>query len=76
MFHEILKLVRAGFSGQAAREYVADVIRHHRIQATPGYRAAAQQVHDRLAGWGLDAELLSFPANEATHFWSMPMFQE
>ena len=76
MFRETLKLIRAGFSGQAAKEHVADIIRHHRIQATPGYRAAAQQIRDKLAGWGLETEMLAFPADEATRFWSMPMFQE
>jgi len=76
MFHATLKSIRAGFSGQAAKEHVADIIRHHRIQATPGYRAAAQQTCGKLAGWGLDAELLSFPADEVTRYWSMPMFQE
>ncbi|MFQ5595230.1 MAG: DUF4910 domain-containing protein [Anaerolineae bacterium] len=76
MYHQTLKIIRAGFSGQAAKEHVADIIRHHRIQATPGYRAAAQQVRDRLTGWGLDADLLSFSADQSTRFWSMPMFQE
>lgn len=76
MFHEILKSIRTGFSGPAAMEHVADIVRHHRIQASPGYRAAAQQICEKLAGWGLEAELLSFPADESARFWAIPMFQE
>lgn len=76
MFHKTLELIQETFSGEAAKGYVADLSRFHRIQASPGYRAAAKYVLERLRGWGLEAELLSFPANHETHYWSLTMFQE
>jgi len=76
VFHKTLKLIKESFSGEAAREYVADLTRFHRIQATPGYRAAAEYVLKQLRSWGLDAQLLSFPANHQTAYWSFSMFQE
>lgn len=39
------------------------VSKHHRIQASTGYRAAAQYCLERLHGLGLEAELLSYPAD-------------
>ncbi len=76
MFHKTLELIEESFSGEAAKEYVADLTRFHRIQATPGYRAAAEYVLRQLRSWGLEAQLLSFPANHQTAYWSFAMFQE
>ena len=35
------RLSADAYSDQAARRYVSEISRHHRIQASPGYRAAA-----------------------------------
>ena len=64
------------YSGEAAWQTVADLSRFHRIQASPGYRQAAQLLHQRLVRDGLDAEILPFPADERTQFWAWPSFQE
>ena len=64
------------FSGEAAWQAVADLSRFHRIQASPGYRQAAQWLHGRLVRAGLQAEILSYPADEQTQFWSWRSFQE
>jgi hypothetical protein len=70
-----LKIWQA-YSGDAAWQTVADLSRFHRIQASPGYRRAAQLLHRRLLQDGLQAELLSYPADEHTQFWAGHSFQE
>ena len=55
---------------------MACLSQYHRIQASPGYREAAQYVQRQLHVAGLCNELLSFPADHATRFWTMESFQE
>ncbi|MBC7261649.1 MAG: hypothetical protein H5T63_06515, partial [Chloroflexi bacterium] len=76
MFKHIQKAVVEEYSGVRARDYVAEIIRYHRIQASPGFRAAAERCRDLLAGFGLSAKVLQFPADERTQYWGSPMFQE
>lgn len=64
------------FSGEAAWQTVADLSRFHRLQASPGYRQAAQWIGQRLSSYGIAAEMLSYPANEQTQFWACRSFQE
>ena len=64
------------YSGDAAWQAVADLSRFHRIQASPGYRQAAQLLHQRLIQDGLEAQILSYPADEQTTFWGRRSFQE
>jgi aminopeptidase YwaD len=64
------------YSGQAAWQMVTDLSRFHRIQASPGYRQAAHWVHEHLAEAGLEAKILSYPADEKTQFWAWRSFQE
>jgi len=63
-------------SGEAALQNVLDLSRFHRIQASPGYRRAAQWLHRALLHAGLEAEVLSYPAEEGVRFWAWPSFQE
>jgi aminopeptidase YwaD len=63
-------------SGDMAWQTVSDLSRLHRIQASPGYRQAAQLIYQRLIRDGLAAEILSYPADEQTSFWAWPSFQE
>lgn len=76
MFRPTLKKVQERLSGHIAKGYVADIIQHHRIQASPGFRRAAQYCLERFEEAGLSAELLAFPAKEGVSWWAMPMFQE
>jgi hypothetical protein len=66
MFHT--ELIQNTFSGAAAKEDVAAIIRHHRIQASPGYRAAAQYVLEELRRAGLETTIESYPASYQTSF--------
>lgn len=76
MIHDMFARIRKTYSGLAAKSDVAEIVRHHRIQASPGYRAAAAYVHTELQRAGLDTELESFPADAHTSFWSLSSFQE
>ncbi len=76
MFKKSFKVIREEFSGQAAKGYVVDITRYHRMQASPGFRQAAHYCLERLREAGVRAEILSFPADEKTQYWSARMFQE
>ncbi len=64
------------YSGEAAWQTVADLSRFHRIQASPGYRQAAQWIHQRLIHDGLQAQIHSYPADTGAQFWGYPSLQE
>jgi hypothetical protein len=72
LFHTLQRAV----SGEAAKRYLAEISRHHRVQASPGYRAAAEWLAATLQAHGLQAEIERFPAAEYDHFWAQPSFQE
>lgn len=76
MFRSIKNQLQCTVSGVAAKQLVADISRFHRIQASPEYRQAAEMVYETMLAWGLEAQLLSYPANESTQFWGSRMFQE
>lgn len=76
MLKDMFAAIRKAYSGQAAREDVAAIVRHHRIQASPGYRAAAQYVLRELQNFGLKAHIETFSADHRTRFWTSPSFQE
>ncbi len=76
MLKDAFTSIRQTYSGQAAKNDVAAIARHHRIQASPGYRAAAEYVHHELHRAGLDAHIEAFTADHRTSFWTMPSFQE
>ncbi|MCB9421521.1 MAG: DUF4910 domain-containing protein [Ardenticatenaceae bacterium] len=76
MIKKNFAIIRQEYSGTAAKEDVAAIIRHHRIQASPGHRAAAQYVLDELKKAGLEAHIETYPANYQTKFWNARSFQE
>ncbi len=76
MFSSLYKTIRAAYSGDSAKNFVTDLSRFHRIQASPGYRAAAQYVQRQLADLGLETEVITFPARYDVLSWSSHHFQE
>jgi len=72
----LISLIRAEYSGPAAKEYVAQLSRFHRMQASPGFRQAAEWCRAELEQAGVKVEVLSFPAEEKTWWWSAQSFQE
>jgi len=76
MFQSLWSVLQKECSGKAAYQAVADISRYHRIQASPGFRRAAECVYERLAEAGVQAEILSYPADTATTFWGARSFRE
>lgn len=76
MFKDIQKAIAEEYSGLRAGECVAEIIPYHRIQASPGFRAAAERCREILAEFGVPAEVLTFLANEKTSYWAVQMFQK
>ncbi len=76
VFTDLQKTIASEYSGLRAKDWVAKIAQFHRIQASPGFRAAAQLVHQYLLAIGVEAELSSFPAEEGAAFWGCPSFQE
>jgi hypothetical protein len=75
-YRSTLAAIWEAVSGEAALQTVIDLSRFHRMQASPGYRCAAQWLHRSLRGAGLEADVLSYPAEEGVRFWAWPSFQE
>ena len=76
MLKSLWRRLQEECSGAAAYQSIADISRYHRMQASPGFRQAAEYVRERLAQAGVEAEVLQYPANTHTTFWGAPSFQE
>ena len=51
------------------------IVKHHRIQGSPGYHDAAVFCRDRLLENGISsAEILEYPAKEGVYFQNAPSF--
>jgi len=69
-------IIRRSYRGEAAHRHMTAISGHHRIQASPGYRAAAEYVASQLAAAGLQVEIHRYPADTETRFWTSPGFLE
>lgn len=76
MFKSLWHTLQEECSGAAAYQTIAGISRFHRIQASPGFRQAAEYVYERLAEAGVQAKVLDYPANTDTAFWGARSFQE
>jgi len=70
-------LLREALSGEIAKDYVIAISRFHRVQASRGYRSAAEFVRDRLrhGGFAADAAFIeSYPSDGRIHYqtWQSP----
>jgi aminopeptidase YwaD len=72
----ILAKVKEQFSGNRAFAHVAEVAQHHRIQASPGFREAAEYCQKVFQGHSIEAEILSYPADGKTTYWTQQMMEE
>lgn len=70
MVKNLVGKIEKELSGERAKDYVAEIIQHHRIQASPGFRAAAQYVAGLLNEYGVKNEILSFPSDGKTFYWA------
>lgn len=76
MYSKILAAVRGEVSGARALAYVGEIVRHHRIQASPGYRAAAEWAAGAFAAAGLEHRIISFTSDGLVSYWTSPSFEE
>jgi len=63
-------------SGRIAKQHVERISSYHRIQASPGFRDAANWCKATLESYGLDARVLEYPADGRTTYWTQLMFKE
>lgn len=70
MFRPTLELIVQQFSGERARRHVEELIRFHRIQASPGMRAAAAYCYEHVRSLGLSAEIMRFAGDGKTRYWT------
>jgi len=75
MLADLITTLSREFSGVAAKDYVAHIIRHHRIRNSPGFRDAAQYVLGALAQAGVAAEIISLPMQDGLRYWGQTGFQ-
>ena len=76
MFKKTYTKLNSEVSGDIALQHVAEISRHHRIQASPGQRDAVNYAVDRLKAYGLQAHVESHPADGKGFAWSSLMFKE
>ena len=74
MLKSLWRRLQEECSGAAAYQSIADISRYHRMQASPGFRQAAEYVRERLAQAGVEAEVLQYPANTHTTFLGSAQF--
>lgn len=76
MIRPVLAKVQHEFSGQRSFHHVAEVSQHHRIQSSPGYREAAKYCLKMFQEANVKAEILSYPADHKTSYWTNAMWEE
>ncbi|PWK13852.1 DUF4910 domain-containing protein [Tumebacillus permanentifrigoris] len=76
MYQKWLAPFQAEVSGEAALNHARVLSNHHRIQASPGYREAAQYCVNRLLEYGLDAEIVTYQAAPDVYFGNSRSFRE
>ena len=74
-FEQTLKRLVESISGVRAKRHVAEIVRFHRIQASPGYDGALDHVRKALRELGIEANVSSFPADgrTETYGWTAPI---
>jgi len=76
MLKQIMDEISREISGTMAKRHVEQISRYHRIQASPGFREAANWCKEALKSYGLDGRLLEYPADGKTRYWTQQMFKE
>lgn len=73
---KITTLLKQELSGGQAWRYADRIAQYNRIQASLGYRDAANQIVQLLARDGVEARIDDFPAQKGVRFLSRQSFQE
>lgn len=70
MLRPLVDLLAGELSGQRCMDHVQTIARYHRIQASPGYRAAAGECLRILRESGVQAAITTYPATGRNREWS------
>jgi len=73
---DLIDVVTQNVSVDHLTEELSALSAIHRPPATPDFRAAAEHCLERLAAMGVEAELLSYPADGETQYWTLRMPEE
>lgn len=76
MLKPYLAALAPELSAQNCLDNVQTIIRHHRIQASPGYRAAAQDCLAILRRSGVESQVVAYPATGRNFAWTSLTPQE
>jgi hypothetical protein len=76
MLRSLLSRLEGELSGQNCMDNVEAIVRHHRIQASPGYRAAAAECLARLRRSHVDSFITTYPATGRDWHWTSLTPQE
>jgi aminopeptidase YwaD len=76
MFKKVYEELVREVSGEIAFNHVAEVSRHHRIQVSPGIRAAIDYAAGNLKDYGLAVDIRRYKSDGKALAWSSPMFKE
>ena len=76
MLEPIFSVIANEVSGERALSLVAAIASHHRIQSSPGFRAAAELCERTARGYGLETELCTYKADGRTSLWGCLIPQE
>jgi aminopeptidase-like protein len=76
MFETVLEKLKKEVSGESAYNFVSELSRFHRIQASPGIKDAANFAVETFKGFGVDSNLHEYLADGKTFRWSCHMFKE
>jgi aminopeptidase YwaD len=69
-------LFRRNYRSDLAHHHVVAISQHHRIQGSPGFRAAANYVAGQTVDAGLEVAIRRYPADGRHSFWAAPGFLE
>jgi hypothetical protein len=76
MFGKVVVAVSEEASGDRALDNVSSIARFHRIQASPGFRSAAEYCVDVMLESSENAGIIHYPAEDGVRFWHYPSFEE
>lgn len=76
MFEDTFARVSAEASADRAFDHVVSVSQFHRVQASPGFRKAAEYCVDCMLESSPEARVIHYPAEANAKFWHFPSFEE
>ncbi len=72
MFKSSYDKLQEEISPKRSMDYLYEVIRHHRIQVSPGIRDSCEYAHGALESMGLETETLTYPVDGKSQVWGQP----